>query len=216
MIYMNLINKFFLLFSVWFCFSAFGSENDEMVLKAYDAIRDYHLTPVKGECLAFDIDSSNDAYVLIPVRENHSKPECGGDTGASAKLFDLRISKSDGLIYTNQGSDPDDFRLLPAQNSKCSDADNIAAKKQEKIPSDNSGYVIKNTGRTYFYSAPDESCRIKDLFIVQGDLVNVYADYNGFSSIMYFKKNGNPITGWVHSDTLKPTNTDVGPKNSNE
>ncbi|MBV8044014.1 hypothetical protein [Pluralibacter sp.] len=216
MIYMNLINKFFLLFSVWFCFSAFGSENDEMVLKAYDAIRDYHLTSVKGECLAFDIDSSNDAYVLIPVRENHSKPECGGDTGTSAKLFDLRISKSDGLIYTNQGSDPDDFRVLPAQNSKCSDADNIAAKKQEKIPSDNSGYVIKSTGRTYFYSAPDESCRIKDLFIVQGDLVNVYADYNGFTSIMYFKKNGNPITGWVHSDTLKPTKTGVGPKNSNE
>jgi hypothetical protein len=132
MIFMNLINKLFLLFSVCFCLSAFGSENDEMVLKAYDAIRDNNLTSVKGECLAFDVDSSNDAYVLIPVRENHSKPECGGDAGTSAKLFDLRISKSDGLIYTNQGSDPVNFRALPAQNSKCSDANNIGVKKQKK------------------------------------------------------------------------------------
>lgn len=212
MIYMSLINKIFLLFSVCFCISTFGSENDEMVLKAYDAIHDNHLTSVKGECLVFDIDNSNDGYVLIPVRENHSKPQCSGDAGISAKLFDLRISKSDGRIYTNQGSEPDDFRALPAQNSKCSDINKIAAKRQEKTPSDNSGYVIKNAGRTYFYSAPDERCKIKELFIVQGDLVNVYADYNGFSSIMYFKKNGVPVTGWVHSDTLKPTRTGIGPK----
>lgn len=165
---MNLINKLFLLFSVCFCLSAFGSKNDEMVLKAYDAIHDNHLTSVKGECLAFDVDDSNDGYVLIPVRENHSKPQCGGDAGASAKLFDLRIRKSDGLIYTNQGSDPDDFRALPVLNSKCSDANKIAATKQEKIPTGDSGYVIKNSGRTYFYSAPDESCKIKDLFMVQG------------------------------------------------
>lgn len=209
---MNLINKLFLLFSVCFCLSAFGSKNDEMVLKAYDAIHDNHLTSVKGECLAFDVDDSNDGYVLIPVRENHSKPQCGGDAGASAKLFDLRIRKSDGLIYTNQGSDPDDFRALPVLNSKCSNANKIAATKQGKIPTDNSGYVIKNAGRTYFYSAPDESCKIKDLFIVQGDLVNVHAEYNEFSSITYFKKNDAPISGWIHSDTLKPTRTDIGPK----
>ncbi|WP_449551247.1 hypothetical protein [Lelliottia amnigena] len=216
MIYMNLINKFFLLFPVCFCLSAFGSKNDEMVLKAYDAIHVNHLTSVKGECLAFDIDDSNDSYVLIPVRENHSKPQCGGDTGTSAKLFDLRIRKSDGRIYTNQGSDPDDFRALPALNSKCSNTNKTAPTDQEKIQSDDSGYVIKNAGRTYFYSSPDESCKIEDLFIVQGDLVNVYADYNGFSSIMYFKKNGVPITGWIHSDTLKPTKTGIGPKKSNE
>lgn len=209
---MNLINKLFLLFLACFCLSAFGSENDEMVLKAYDAIHDNHLTSVKGECLAFDVDDSNDGYVLIPVRENHSKPQCGGDDGTSAKLFDLRIRKSDGQVYTNQGSDPDDFRALPALNSKCSNANKIAATKQGKIPSDNSGYVIKNAGRTYFYSAPDESCKINNLFIVQGDLVNVHAEYNEFSSITYFKKNGIPISGWIHSDTLKPTWTGIGPK----
>lgn len=181
-----------------------------MVLKAYDAIHDNHLTSVKGECLAFDIDNSNDGYVLIPVRENHSKPQCGGDAGTSAKLFDLRIRKSDGQIYTNQGSDPDDFRVLPPHDSKCSDANKIAIKNQRKTPSDVSEYMIKNAGRTYFYSAPDESCKIKELFIVQGDLVNVYTDYNGFSSIMYLKKNGESITGWVHSDTLKPTRIGIG------
>lgn len=103
-----------------------------MVLKAYDAIHDNRLTSVKDECLAFDVDDSNDGYILIPVRENHSKPQCGGDTGTSPKLFDLRIRKSDGRIYTNQGSDPDDFRALPAPNSKCSGANRIAAAMQKK------------------------------------------------------------------------------------
>ncbi|EMO5717048.1 hypothetical protein RVW00_002023 [Enterobacter bugandensis] len=212
MIYINLINKIFFISSICYCLSALGSENDEMVLKAYDAIHDNRLTSVKDECLAFDVDDNNDGYILIPVRENHSKPQCGGDTGTSAKLFDLRIRKSDGRIYTNQGSDPDDFRTLPAPNSKCSGANRIAAAMQKKIPSDNSGYVIHNAGRTYFYSAPDESCKIKDLFLVQGDLVNAYADYNGFSSIMYFTKNGDPVSGWIHSDTLKPTRAGIDPK----
>ncbi|HCJ7370011.1 TPA: hypothetical protein NVL56_001941 [Enterobacter hormaechei subsp. xiangfangensis] len=212
MIYMNLINKIFFISSVCYSLSALGSENDEMVLKAYDAIHDNRLTSVKGECLEFDVDDSNDGYILIPVRENHSKPQCGGDTGTSAKLFDLRIRKSDGRIYTNQGSDPDDFRALPSPNSKCSDANKMAVAMQEKTPFDDLVYVIKNAGRTYIYSAPDESCKIKDLFLVQGDLVNANADYNGFSSIIYFKKNGASVSGWIHSDTLTPTKTGIGTK----
>ena len=46
MIYMNLINKIFL-YLQFVTASALGSENDEMVLKAYDAIHDNRLTSVR-------------------------------------------------------------------------------------------------------------------------------------------------------------------------
>lgn len=93
----------------------------------------------------------------------------------------------------------------------CADINAAAENEQVLIPSYESGYVVSDRERVYFYSAPDESCKIKDVFIVNGDFVNSYADYQGFTSVMYFKKNGDVVNGWVHSKSLKPTGTGVGP-----
>ncbi|UAN18876.1 MULTISPECIES: hypothetical protein [Enterobacterales] len=93
----------------------------------------------------------------------------------------------------------------------CAEINSVAEQNQTLIPTNESGYVVNDMHRVYFYSAPDEGCKIKGLFIVRGDLINVYADYQGFSSVMFFKKNGDTVSGWVHSDSIKSTGTGVGP-----
>lgn len=93
----------------------------------------------------------------------------------------------------------------------CAEINSIAEQNQTLVPTDESGYVVNDKSRVYFYSAPDEKCKIKGVFIIYGDLVNSYADYQGFSSVVYFKKNGDTVSGWVNSDSIKPTGTGVGP-----
>ncbi|WP_051880693.1 hypothetical protein [Buttiauxella noackiae] len=86
---------------------------------------------------------------------------------------------------------------------------------QVHVDSDQSGYVVSGDGRLYFYDAPDNSCINKKLFLIKGDIVNVYAEFNGFYSVMYFKKNGETVEGWLKSERLSPTGTGIGPKQGN-
>lgn len=208
---MNLINKVVLIVAIVFSFSVCGATSDELTLKAYNAIYDNALTSVKGECLNFDIDEEYPDYYFISVKENHSKAECPGDDGVSAKIFDMKIDKKTGLIYTNEGSDADVFRELKGDDSQCGELNHVATEKGERISSEDSGYKV-SIGRAYFYTAPNEKCKSKGVFIVRNDLVNAYLKYNKFSSIIYFKKNGESVSGWVHTDSITSTGTGIGPK----
>lgn len=208
---MNLINRILLVFVIVFSFSACGATLDELTLKVYNAIYDNALTSVKGECLSFDIDEDYTDYYFISVKENHSKVECPGDDSVSAKIFDMKIDKKTGLIYTDEGSDAGVFRELKNDDAQCGELNNIATKNGEQISSESSGYKV-SAGRSYFYTAPNEKCKNKDLFIVKNNMVNAYLNYNKFSSVIYFKKNGESVSGWVHTDSITPTGTGIGPK----
>jgi len=94
----------------------------------------------------------------------------------------------------------------------CDDVNSVAERYQVLVPTSESGYVVNDTKRVYFYSAPDEKCKIKGLFIVYGDLINLYAEYQGFSSVIFFKENGDSVIGWVHSKSIKTTGTGGGPE----
>lgn len=197
--------------AVFFSFSALGATSDELTLKAYNAIYDNALTSVKGECLSFYIDKSHVDYYFIAVKENHSKQECSGDDGVSAKMFDIKIDKKTGLIYTNEGSDDDVFRQLNSDDAFCGKLNDLATENGVRISSVESGYKV-GSGRAYFYTAPNERCKKKNLFVVKNDLVNAYLSYDKFSSIIYFKSNGESVSGWVHTDSITPTGTGIGPK----
>jgi SH3-like domain-containing protein len=93
----------------------------------------------------------------------------------------------------------------------CKEINAISEQFQSIIPTSESTYVVIGHGKNYFYTAPDESCKLKNLFIIKGDIVNVYAEYKDYSSVLYFKKNGDPVSGWIHSDSIKSTRTGVGP-----
>jgi len=205
---MNLINRLLVLLVSILSFSVLTATKDQITIAAYDAIYENTLTSIEGPCLSFDINSSSDDFYLVAVRENHTNPECGGDSNVSVKIFDIRINKSNGSIYTNQGDDPDNFRELRANSKRCTIINNEAEDKQSKIPPSESGHVVSDTNRVYFYSAPNETCKIKNLFIINGDKVNIYAEYK-FFSLISFKKKGQLVSGWIHSKSIKPTGTGV-------
>lgn len=58
--------------------------------------------------------------------------------------------------------------------------------------------IISQVGRTYFYSAPDENCKIdKNLFIIKNDHVEVLGEFKEFYNVIYHKRNGDNVTGWI-------------------
>lgn len=70
------------------------------------------------------------------------------------------------------------------------------------------GKIYRVTGpkKLYIYYAPNLKCRPKTMdFIINGDEVQAYTEYKDFFSIMYFKKDGTTIEGWVLKKRLIET-----------
>lgn len=65
---------------------------------------------------------------------------------------------------------------------------------------------INEVKRSYFYSAPNEECKIKNLFIVNNDIVNIYKEYFGFSYGSYVSTGGKINYGWINSSNLTKLN----------
>lgn len=57
--------------------------------------------------------------------------------------------------------------------------------------------------RAYFYSSPNENCKIKDLFLIPQDKVNLLQNHGKFSFVAYKRKNGEVIKLWLKSDRVK-------------
>ena len=64
-------------------------------------------------------------------------------------------------------------------------------------------YTVIGRGRLFFYSAPDERCIQKEIFIIPGDQVNAYTEYSDFISVMYIDAHGKDTEGWVKRDRLQ-------------
>lgn len=63
---------------------------------------------------------------------------------------------------------------------------------------------VKQLGRLYFYSQPtNDSCKIKNLFIIHDDSVQAYATYNGFTFVEFTSKKGVVTSGWVKSEGIE-------------
>ncbi|TBN93440.1 hypothetical protein EYZ49_23365 [Salmonella enterica subsp. salamae serovar 13,22:z:-] len=105
--------------------------------------------------------------------------------------------------------------LISHAEDFCSSVSDKADTERTIIPSSDSGYKVLGEGRAFFYSAPNEKCKIKSLFLIPGDLVNALADYNNYTYIMYFTKDGKGVEGWVKSNRLTPTGTGIGPSENN-
>lgn len=79
------------------------------------------------------------------------------------------------------------------------------------IPAYMSGYKVVGEGRLYFYSAPDQKCKLKNIFIIPGDKVDALADYEDYTFVVYTTAKGKDVEGWVESGRLKETGTGIGP-----
>lgn len=99
----------------------------------------------------------------------------------------------------------------------CSALNDLASKDGVFIPGDDAGRVVVGAGRLQFYSAPNYSCKMKGVFVIEGQTVDAYAKYGQFTSVVYLRDgNGKPVMGWVKSDRLKPNGLSTAPTQRQE
>lgn len=56
-----------------------------------------------------------------------------------------------------------------------------------------------------------KSVKLK-IYLLSRGVINLYAEYKGFSSVVFFKENGGPVSGWIHSKSILPTGKGDGPE----
>jgi len=97
-------------------------------------------------------------------------------------------------------------------NEICREINNQAYKNEALLIPSGKIYSVTGTGKLYIHHAPSIECKPKTAdFIINGDKVQAYTEYNDFFSIMYFKKNGTTIEGWVLKDRLIETKESSSP-----
>lgn len=102
---------------------------------------------------------------------------------------------------------------LPKKYGNCEQLNAAASKDESHIPGDAAGKTVIGEGRLQFYSAPDRSCKMDGIFIVDADSVEAYADYGEFTSVVYLNpKSKNRVNGWVESDRLKSNGLGIAPR----
>lgn len=84
------------------------TEDEALKLATY-AIHRFHLTTLKDECGAADVNEKP-AYFEIVVRERHTQ-DCGGSLETGPRLFTVRVRKRDGQL-TSDVYDGTSYKLL--------------------------------------------------------------------------------------------------------
>ena len=67
-------------------------------------------------------------------------------------------------------------------------------------------YQVTGSGRLHFYSAPDERCIRKNVFVINGDELTAYTEFGQdgkWTSVSYDRKNGDSVSGWVRTERLR-------------
>jgi hypothetical protein len=95
---------------------------------------------------------------------------------------------------------------LTAASASAADCAAIYKQAQEKelrrVPV--SSHRVIGAGRLHFHTAPDAACRDAKLFVIPGDKLTVYTEYQGYVSVMYLNpKAGEDFMGWVEAKRLE-------------
>ena len=157
------------------------------------------------DCLSFITDEMTTDYVDFSLHENHSKQKCGGDPDTSPRVDSFRVltKKNDILWFGTDNGEylPFEMALTGLSNIDCPEYN-------EKVKDVNwhrpyIGEIIAN-GRTQFYSAPNENCIIENKFIVTGDTISVYSEFDEWAQIMYINpKTKQDFIVWVLTNSIK-------------
>ena len=100
--------------------------------------------------------------------------------------------------------------VAPAASASAANCDAIYKQAQEKelrrVPV--SSYRVTGAGRLYFHTAPDAACRDAKVFVIPGDKLTVYTEYQVYVSVMYLNpKSGEDFMGWVETKRLELVGT---------
>ena len=78
--------------------------DNKLITKAKKITADYKLSPVKQECLTYEIQKNMfEGKRIIDVREVHSKT-CGGDGRTTPRRFSIAIVEQTGEVWSNARS----------------------------------------------------------------------------------------------------------------
>jgi len=78
------------------------------------------------------------------------------------------------------------------------------ARQREVTLAPPSSYQVIGTGRLPFHTAPDAACRDKQVFVIPGDKLAGYTEYQGWTSVMYLNPaSGKSYNGWVETKRLQ-------------
>lgn len=67
-------------------------------------------------------------------------------------------------------------------------------------------YTVAGAGRLHFHTAPDAKCIDRKTFVIPGDALVAYTEYGddrAWSNVVYTKKDGDTVSGWVRTERLK-------------
>ncbi|WP_223565570.1 hypothetical protein [Pantoea sp. OVA07A] len=101
--------------------------------------------------------------------------------------------------------------LMASANDFCKNLSNEANIKGVSFDNTDNVYKVGGEGRLYFYSAPNEKCLEKEVFVVPGNQLYAYVEYGKYYSVMYVTNDGNQVDGWVKKDRLVETHTGIAP-----
>lgn len=92
--------------------------DDDAAARAEDLTTQYHLTPIKLDCLYFDTaDEGKDWLVRVRTKQGG---ECGGEPDVTQTVYFMKIRKSDGhattTAYNNDGNF-EELKPAPASSS---------------------------------------------------------------------------------------------------
>jgi hypothetical protein len=105
------------------------------------------------------------------------------------------------------------IHALAGSAADCQGIDKAALRAEVRIPGHLSGRTVIGNGRLQFYSAPDAACKMPGEFVVPGDGLDAYGEYNGYTSVIYIHpKTGVDTLGWVESARLASTGRGMAPK----
>lgn len=100
--------------------------------------------------------------------------------------------------------------MLALAQPDCARLQQHARDIQPALPAPQSA-VVAASGRTAFHSGPDASCQRKDLFVIRGDALTVYRQWNGWMQVRYRARDGQTYDTWVLGERLQLQPVIAGP-----
>ena len=95
------------------------------------------------------------------------------------------------------------LRAHAQANEVCPAVYEKAEQEKVAIPDHLSSRTVAGVGRLYFYIAPDDRCRYKDVFVIPNDRLEVFAQYGEFTEVIYWNSvSGGGVAGWVPSSRI--------------
>lgn len=91
------------------------------------------------------------------------------------------------------------FSVLTGAHGACLD---ISASENSLKISPPKEMIVSTQERLYFYSVPNDECKINGLFVVNKDHLLAYHKNKNFTYVNYLTKENKIISGWVHSSGI--------------